>query len=363
MKINIIGSILGTSGYDNHCKGLANALHKINPDIKLDVPLTPTWTQEVNDAELEMIKKEARTPDVTIMIATPPFWRIGFGDNCGKFVGYCVWEGDKIPKYWIEYLMDERVDLIFVPSQHTKDAIINTIDTTNNIESRIKIVPHGVDLSIFKPQKVKKDETFKIICSKGWRGGMEDRGGVQYLLKAYAEEFKKDENVELLLKLNPSYIQPQMAKQKIDELKLPKDSAKIKICCANITQSEICKLYNQSDLCVCATRAEAFDLGTAEAMACGLPVITTGYGGQIEHMNNDCGAFIDYELQEVKGDISYEGIKQAIPNTQHLKKLLRAAFSQRDKTQEKGKQAQEFISSWTWDNTAVKAMDYLKKIK
>ncbi len=378
MRINIIGSILGCDGYSSHCRGLSQALYKLNPDIKLDVPLTPTWTQEVNDAELEMIKKDPRTPDVTIMIATPPFWRIGLGDNCGKFVGYCVWEGDSVPKYWIEYLCDDRVDLIFVPSQHTKDAIAQTlraglseddyIDKMIPICSKIKIVPHGFNPEIFHSQELKvlstppfaPDNTFKIICNKGWRGGMEDRGGVQFLLKAYAEEFKKDENIELMLKLNPSYIQPEQVKQKIDELNLPKDAAKIKICCTNTTPNQICKLYNDSDLYVCPTRAEAFDLGSAEAMACGLPVITTGYGGQIEHMDENCADFVDYTLEEVKGDVNYEGVKWAVPNTQHLQKLLRESFIQRNKTKEKGERAKEFISSWTWDNTAKIIMDNLK---
>ena len=130
-----------------------------------------------------------------------------------------------------------------------------------------------------------------------------------------------------------------------------------------MSQKQICELYNQSDLYVCATRAESFDLGTAEAMACGLPIITTGYGGQTEHINVDCGAFIDYELQEVKGDLMYEGVKWAVPNTQHLQKLLRAAFLHRDRTQEKGANAKKFISSFTWDNSAEKGMEFIKEIK
>jgi len=303
------------------------------------------------------------------MIATPPFWRIGLGDNCGKFIGYCVWEGDVCPKYWMEYLADKRVNQIWVPSVHTQKAIMNTEKTEkeyNAIKNKIKIIPHGYDPEIFKqkPELLKKALTgapFKFICNKGYRGGTEDRGGVQYVLKAYANEFKKGENVELILKLNPSYINPQMAKQKIDELKLPKDAAKIKVCCADMTQKQICDLYNESDVCVCATRAESFDLGTAEAMACGLPIITTGYGGQIEHMDESCAGFIDYELQEVKGDLHYEGIKQGVPKPQHLQKLLRAAFSTGIRTQEKGNNAKEFIKSFTWDKTAEKAMNFLKE--
>jgi len=223
MKINIVGNILGTSGYDNHCKGLANAMYKLNPDIKLDVPLSGNWTQQVNDAELVMIKTKPRTPDVTIAIMTPPNWRIALADNCKHFVGYCVWEGDKIPKSWLTYLMDPRVDQIWVPSLHTMNAIIQTWEEPHpEIVDKIKIVPHGVDTDLFNSQGQKPDvedskerpSTFSFLCNKGWRGGMEDRGGVQYVLKAFGNEFKKDENVELTLKLNPSYINPSIVTQR-----------------------------------------------------------------------------------------------------------------------------------------------------
>jgi len=376
MKINIIGNLLGIDGYSNHTKGLVNALYKINSDIKLDIPLQQGWEQQVNDAELAMIKNAHGIPDATIAITTPPFWRICLGDKTKHFIGFLVWEGDKIPKYWIEYLMDERVDQIWVPSQHTKDAICQTFRENGTEEeymscyhNKIKIVPHGYNPEIFKQinalhvqDKSTFNKPFKFIVNKGWRGGMEDRGGVQYVLQAYANEFKKDENVELLLKLNPSYINPAIVSQKINELNLPKDSGKIKIACANVSQKELVKLYNDSDVCVCATRAEAFDLGTAEAMACGLSIITTNYGGQIEHMDKTCADFIDYELKEVKGDLQYEGIKQAVPNTNHLKELLREAISTPKIAIEKGNNAKKFIKSFTWDKSAEKAMKFLKEL-
>jgi len=368
MKINIIGSILGVDGYNSHCRGLSNSLYKLNPDIKLDIPLSPTWAQSVNDAELDMIKKEGRTPDATIMIAQPQFWRIGLGDNCGKFIGYCVWEGDRCPLYWTEYFMDDKVSQIWVPSEHTKKAILNTdIGLNHYYENKIKVLPHGYSQDTFTSNdkdgavitSQSPDNTFRFICNKGWRGGMEDRGGVQFVLQAFADEFQKDENVELLLKLNPSYIQAPQVKQHIDALNLPKGCGKIKVACTNVTPQQIAELYRDSDVCVCATRAESFDLGTAEAMACGLPIITTGYGGQIEHMDWTCSDLINYDLKEVKGDVNYEGVKQAVPSIGHLRRLMREAFENRDETKKKGLAAKEFIKKFTWDTTATKAMGYL----
>ena len=135
MEINIVGNIFGIDGYSNHCRQLAGALYELNPDIKLEVPLPPDWMRHVNDAELGMINKPDRKPDVTIAITTPPNWRTAMNES-DKFIGYCVWEGDKIPEYWIEYLLDERVSQIWVPSLHTKTAILNSVDNLTEKEAK-----------------------------------------------------------------------------------------------------------------------------------------------------------------------------------------------------------------------------------
>ena len=83
-KINVVGSIFGTSGYDSHTRSLVNALAKI-ADVKLTTQLPPNWNMNVNDKELEMITKPIRETDTNIIITTPHNWKLYLGP--GKNVG------------------------------------------------------------------------------------------------------------------------------------------------------------------------------------------------------------------------------------------------------------------------------------
>jgi len=175
MRIEIVGTIFGTTGYDVHTRYIANTLYLLNDgDVNLNIPLTPNWESQVNDNEMKMLSKPFIKDYVMIFIGQPQTWRFGLSNKPTKFYGYVIWEGDRVPLYWLEYLADKRVNGIFVPSNHVKEAIINTINTSKTlleaqgkeILDKIYIIPHGVDLShyskdysVFKPfNKIKMGE-------------------------------------------------------------------------------------------------------------------------------------------------------------------------------------------------------------
>jgi len=366
LKINIVGSVFGQTGYDIHTRQLANALYKV-ADVKLSTQLFPGWEKQCIDAELDIILKVEREDDVNLIITTPHNWKLCTG--LGKNVGYCVWEGNKVPYSWLEEFLNPKIDLIFVPSIHTRDAIMNTTlleskEVISTIFNKIRIVSHGVDLNLFYKTEPNKDKkNFIFLANKGWRGTSWDRGGVQYVIKAFNEEFNKGEDVELLVKLNQAYMNPQMLNQAMNSLNLTKDKATIKISLDNIDYNKLYKLYNNCDVYVCATRAEAYNLPGIEAMACGLPTIQTDYGGQTDYMNNLNSLYIDYILQEVKEDMMYEGISWATPDIIDLKKKMRWAFEHQDVIKEMGKQALEDVKNFTWDKSAQKIIEFLNEIK
>ena len=374
-SINIIGEIFGITGYDSHTRSLANALSKLT-DCKISTKLPQNWERLVNDAEFKMIMNKDERYDYNLIISTPHNWRLYTG--LGKNIGYCVWEGDKVPESWIDDMLNPDIDLIFVPSEHTKQAIWNTYWKGSNYEymnkkvlknkpdkefwNKIKIIPHGVNTNLFYECKVKeKDKPFRFICNKGWRGTSWDRGGVQYLIQAFSEEFTKEEKIELAIKLNPAYMNPAILQQSIDALQLPIDRPPINIILNNIPFNELVHLYNKADCFITPTRCESFGLPGLEAMACGLPVVLTNYGGQTDYMTKKNSLFIDYKLEEVKEDMMYEGIQWATPNKEDLKKKLRWAFNNQKKIKEMGQQALKDSKKWTWDISAKKIMKLLSQ--
>lgn len=382
LKLNIIGNFFGTDGYSLHTRNLANFLANEGVDVRVDTGKFPGWETQVNDTELNMLSKDLDRDATTLMITTPPSWRFGLAEGTKKFIGFVVWEGDRMPKYWEKYI--KQADLIFVPSKHVQDALPKGVKS--------HIIPHGVDTNLFKPrtveddvknfkktahivpkQLVAKDKPFTFVCCKGWRGGMEDRGGVQYLIKAFSEEFKPTEDVQLILKLNPAYLPPNFSiKTEMEKLqkegnfslgKKTKHKKKLmKISTDNLPYTLLPNFYNEGDVFVCPTRGEAFNIPGLEAMACGLPTIQTDFGGQTDYIQHSInGYLVKYKLEYVTSDILYEGVKWATPDMEDLKLLMRSAFQNREKMKEFGKEARKTAEKFTWKASAKKVINALRK--
>lgn len=354
MGFNIIGDIFNSTGYAIHTRNLAGALFKIAP-TRLSVSLPPNWHTMVNDRELEMIKrkKEKEKEEINIIITNPLYWKLNTSGK--RNWAYMIWEGDKIPRCFVEECCNPDIEYVLVSSNHTRTAIQNTIKEFNSVvqiyvSGKIKVIPHGVDLNLFYPTE--KPNKCVFIANKGLRG-IEDRGGIQYLLKAYLEEFA-DEEVELLIKINPAYglinLQELIDKMVEKKAKYPKLTINDQL----LKYEDLAKFYNKGTVFVSPTRAEAFNIPIMEAFACGLPCITTNFGGQTDYVNNENGWIIGGEMTEVKWDLMYEGINWLTPNYQELRKMLRWCFEHNEDVNKKGQKALETARQYTWDKSAEK---------
>lgn len=158
-QINCIGGILGSSGYDCHTRQLANALSKIC-DVKLTTQIPGGAESMLTDKEVNMIKKKDKG-EINLIITSPVHWKLY--TTAKRNWCFLIFEGDKIPKSYLTECLNEDIEYIFVASNHCKEALINTIPTTEvtgeemmqyaRLYDKIKLIPHGVSLELFYPKE------------------------------------------------------------------------------------------------------------------------------------------------------------------------------------------------------------------
>lgn len=371
-KLNIIGDYFGSSGYSSHTKQLAQALNKYC-EVSLTCNRPSNWARLMEDEEFKMLSRNPQEADMILCIDLPFNWKFHLVNN-KPFIGFCVWEGDKVPISWIEIFLDERVSQIWVPSNHVSEAIEKTVEDGDftkidimNILKKINIVPHGVNSKIFYPnKKEKKDNILRFVCGKGWPRGSKDRGGLSYLLKAYMEEFSKEDKVEMIVKINSVYgMNNEILNKNMAELNIQnKNPPLVKFIIETVDYKELINFYNMGDVVCSTSMAEGFNLNILEAMACGLPALTTTFGGMSDFCNEKNSWLIEEgKMLEVDWDILYEGVRWKKPSITDIKKKLRYIYEHQNEISTKSLEALNTSKEFSWDNSAKKAIDFLKEIK
>ena len=361
--INVIGGYFDNTGYGSHTRGLCSGLQQAGAEVRITCNKPDQWERMVKDWELLALTRIKQEEETMIFIATPESWNLGLAEKPTKFYGYVVFEGDKIPEGWFEYLLDDRVDGILVPSRHVYDAIQNTLMTVEwmEIAHKIFIIPHGVDQKIFYPEEIKKEhDEFVFLANKGWKYGENDRGGLQYLIKAYVNEFTEEDKVRLILKINSSYNSPQWNfDEEMEKIGIKKSIKRPRIFVATqyMIEKELNLLYNEADVFVNPSMGEAFGIPMIEAMSCGVPVLTTPFGGQSDFVNNENGWLLEKgELGEFSVEILYEGIKWFKPDITELQQKMSELYNNQQKINIKKDLCLKKASEYTWLNSAKKLL-------
>lgn len=359
MKINVVCDYFGTSGYAIHSKNLINALHNEGLDIIITCNKPDNWMTLVNDNELKMMKGEGKNCDYVLLITLPHSAPYYISEGV-PIIQYVVWEGDKIPKGWVDILNNDNIKHILVPSNHTKEAIIKTLQDDStfpdfDIHHKIHIIPHGLTEGEFYPKPELKNKEFTFLSDKGWPNGTRDRGGLSFLSKAFAEEFNAEEDVKLLVKINGAYgVSSQLIDNNIKELDIQnKTPGKIDFIVDNVNTNVLNDIYNKAHVYVIPSLAESFHIGGLQAQACGIPIITNDFGGQLDYINNENGWVLkEGTFREIDWDSMYEGISWKLPSVKELREKLRHVYNNREEVIIKGKKSLEYVKKFTWSKSA-----------
>lgn len=280
----------------------------------------------------------------------------------GHWVLMLPWEYGSMPAAWQETLI-YTPDEIWVGSEYTKTCY----EKEGIHKERISVIHGGTDTKIFNPnvkgKRIDGAKSFKFLFT----GDVLWHTGIDVLLNAFKDEFLDDEDVCLIIKDYASA--PLTARQnyinQIKEIQGTQENPQVIYIDTLLSDEELASLYRTCDCFVYPYRAESYSLSVFEAMASGLPVITSNYGSVLDFCNKENSYLISSRLtkhvqKEFMGikTIDYPYFGQ--PDVIYLRRLMREVFDDYQTAQNKGIKASQLIkNNFTWNHTLRKVLDRL----
>jgi glycosyltransferase involved in cell wall biosynthesis len=278
-----------------------------------------------------------------------------------------VWETTRVPQRWVRPL--NASDAVFIPSRHNRQALRNS-----GVRVPIHIVPHGVNARYYAGLK-------RIWPSKSNRVpftflavfGFQHRKNPETLLRAYWEAFSAKDRVRLIIKTNgysgketAAYIRNRIAAYK-RSLGIRKRTAPVVIIANRLSNDAMRRLYARSHAFVLPTRGEGVGLPFLESMASGLPVIATGWGGQMDFLTKNNAFLVPYRLKSTLTSLNRrptlsrsfrhlfgeQGQLWAEADLESLKKAMRRAYEHPELCKAKGERGKKDAAKWSWTRAGV----------
>ncbi len=164
----------------------------------------------------------------------------------------------------------QLADRIFVPSSFVQKSLLDA-----GIKSdKIRIIPFGSPIEYFHPQP-KTDQLFRAL----FVGRVSPRKGVHYLLQAW-QQLRLPEAELLLVGINE--FPTQWLKPYLDITRyIP-----------SVPHSSLNQYYVTASILILPSLVEGLPLVLLEAMACGIPIITTPNAGGFDLITNGVEGFI-----------------------------------------------------------------------
>jgi len=368
--VKYIGPIFDGSGYAEAARNYVLSIYKKGYPITVD-PITFEKTRPGLGQDGEILTSLVTNKidyDKVIVHSTPDLWHNWLRAEQGKhIIGYTVWETSKVHPTWT-VACNKNADEVWVPCDWNIEVF-----KESGVNVPLYKIPHAIDvpdlatLPNFDLQSV-GPECFVFYSVFQWQ----ERKNPYGLLSAYTAAFTGVDNVVLVLKtyrFDQAGDKDAIKSMILDFRKymnLP-HFPKMFLVVENMSREKMLALHKRGDAFLLLQRSEGWGLPHFEAAACGKPVITTGYGGQVEFLKEDNSYLLDYSLCPVGGmnwSPYYQGDQYwAEPDMKQAIETMRHVYNNRDEAREKGERARQYVSDhFTWDKIGDKVIERLKRI-
>ncbi|HQT79941.1 MAG TPA: glycosyltransferase [Rhodopila sp.] len=200
-------------------------------------------------------------------------------------VGYWAWELPDPPRDWTG--CDRHVSEIWTPSTFSRDSL------GKQSNHRIEVVPHFIRA---EPAR-RRDWSvpFTVLALADSRSSW-SRKNPEGAVRAFRNAFGKSSSARLLLKLSGPASDVDLFVASIRHLLL---DTNVEILRERLDTAALRRLYRTADALLSLHRAEGYGLPMHEAMAQGIPVVATGWSGNLDYMSPDDSCLVPCQLVPV----------------------------------------------------------------
>jgi glycosyltransferase involved in cell wall biosynthesis len=226
---------------------------------------------------------------------------------------------------------------IVTPSAWSKEGFVNY----GFPSERVVIVPHGVDIDLYRPTSAELRKEFRKRLAIGDEeiaflsvGAMTPGKGIDLLLEVFVRLAKRYPEAKLLLKdqRNLYGTGAMEVVSKFIETSQSKGSRvsddvlkRIVVIDQNLTLNQLALLYAASDCYVSPYRAEGFNLPPLEAAACGVPIIVTKGGSTEEYASSEFAIKVESRICRTMTGNYLEPLSESIEEA--MVRILNRGFS------------------------------------
>ena len=398
LKVVYCGQFTDSSGYGSAARGYLSALDKTDNELDLrvhnvafegstkvsqeNINLINKYTFSNREELLEWIKEGDyilvwHLPSPSFYVHLDRHKELApttdlLVRSAKRVINLAAWEYDKLPLEWRKVWREINVDATISPCRWNQEVFTKANEDINHY-----LIPHVIKEYHNTPQRpqsiseeILKDK-FVIFTMSQW--GF--RKGFDLLIKAYAAEFKDQQDVALVMKTYGHYVgNVYPLEEKAQNEKIVKEIGNFKnsvileeyknstspilIVPGVLPFENISWLHQKSSVFALSTRGEGFGLTIAEALMHERPVIVPKEGGHIDYISPESAFFIDGSWIPSFGDIMHTcDTNWYEPNINSLRKQLRKAYDMWKENpqslEDMGKKGKDYILSQQYSHQDI----------